>query len=86
MQCFCPFADFQLLWCCCLKLPPDAPGQMLQQLRDSLEPAGLHVFGGLPRDDVLRSVRLDAVAAAIGTKLIAGQEALLDASAAEVML
>lgn len=67
-----------------LQLPADAPGRLLRELRDVLEPAGLRVFGGLPRDGVLQGVRLDAVAAALGTRFIAGQRDLLDASAAEV--
>lgn len=67
-----------------LQLPPDAPGQLLRELRDILEPGGLRVFGGLPRDGVLQGVRLDAIAAALGTRFIAGQRDLLDASAAEV--
>lgn len=67
-----------------LQLPPDAPGQLLRDLRETLEPGGLRVFGGLPRDGVLQGVRLDAVAAALGTRLVAGQRDLLDASAAEV--
>ena len=69
-----------------LQLPPDAPGQLLRELRDILEPGGLRVFGGLPRDGVLQGVRLDAIAAALGTRFIAGQRDLLDASAAEVRL
>jgi hypothetical protein len=67
-----------------LQLPPDAPGRLLRELRGALEPGGLRVFGGLPRDGVLQGVRLDAVAAALGTRLVAGQRDLLDASAAEV--
>ena len=67
-----------------LQLPADAPGRLLRELREALEPGGLRVFGGLPHDGVLQGVRLDAVAAGLGTRFVAGQRDLLDASAAEV--
>ena len=69
---------------CFAQLPPDAAGEMLADLRAALEPAGLICFGGLPASATLGGVRLDAIAAALGTRLLAGQGDLLDASAAEV--
>lgn len=67
-----------------MQLPPEAPGELLREVQEALGQGGLRVFGGLPRDTVLQGVRLDAVAAALGTRFIAGQAELLDASAAEV--
>lgn len=66
------------------QLPPEAPGEVLAELRAVLDGSGLACFGGLPRDGLLGSVRLDAVAAHLRAQLFAGCEALLDAAADKV--
>ncbi|KAK9835702.1 hypothetical protein WJX74_006259 [Apatococcus lobatus] len=69
------------------KLPHGDPAGLEADIRAGLKDVGLPVFGALPMDPLLSSVRLDEIKAVLGATLAYGpQNAALDSAASEVIV